>query len=281
MSLSVTVRRPTSDGSRGMSFVPYRKLLTTTRPAKRLLEPLTKHAGRDRTGRISVRHRGGGHRRRFRVLTPLDRFLDQVGTITSVEYDPNRSAFISLVTFPSGQRTYILSPDGVMVGDTVLAARQLVAATVGSRAPLKVLATGVEVHDVELNPGQGGKLIRSAGSAGTILAYEDDGRYVQLKLPSGEVRRVLAECFASIGRVSNLLHASVRLGKAGRTRHLGRRPVVRGKAMNPNSHPHGGGEGVNPIGLKYPKTRWGKHALGVRTRSNKRTQRMILRRRSK
>ncbi len=278
---SVRVRRPTSDGSRGMSFVPYRSILTARRPAKALLASVAKHAGRDARGRISVRHRGGGSRRHYRILRPLNQWLNQPATVRSIEYDPNRSGFIALVQFASGERTYLLAPDGLAVGANVCATTTTPTMMLGNRAPLAVQATGVELHDVELLPGQGGKLVRSAGLAATILAHEDDGRYVQLRMPSGEVRRVLAACYASIGRVSNLLHASVRLGKAGRTRHRGRRPVVRGKAMNPNSHPHGGGEGVNPIGLKYPKTRWGKHALGVRTRTNKRTQGMILRRRAK
>jgi large subunit ribosomal protein L2 len=207
--------------------------------------------------------------------------LNQPGQVASIEYDPNRSGFIALVEFSGGQRTYVLAPDGLVVGATVTASNDSVVPTAGNRAPLAVLPTGVELHDVELNPGQGGVLARSAGSAASVLAREDDGRYVHLRLPSGEVRRVLARCYASIGRMSNLLHSAVRIGKAGRMRHLGRRPIVRGKAMNPNSHPHGGGEGVNPIGLKYPKTRWGKHALGVRTRTNKRTQRMIVRRRAR
>ena len=278
---SVRIRRPTSEASRGMSFVPYRELLTGHAPTKGLLEPLTKHGGRDDRGHISIRHRGGGPRRKFRVIRSLDHWLNQPATVVSIEYDPNRSGFISLVTFANGERSYILSPDGLKAGDGVMAGTESIAPKLGNRAPLKVLPTGVELHDVELLPGQGGKLVKSAGSAATILAHEDDGRFVQLRMPSGEVRRVLSACFASIGRVSNLLHASVRLGKAGRVRNLGRRPVVRGKAMNPNSHPHGGGEGVNPIGLKYPKTRWGKHALGVRTRHNKRTQPQILRRRAK
>lgn len=278
---SVRVRRPTSDGSRGMSFVPYRSVLTARRPARSLLAPLTKTGGRDARGHISIRHRGGGPRRKFRILKPLNHWLNQPATVQSIEYDPNRSSFIALVQFDGGERTYLLAPDGLKVGSTVMATTTAPAGMLGNRAPLAVQATGVELHDIELLPSQGGKLVRSAGMTATILAHEDDGRYVQLRLPSGEVRRVLAACYASIGRVSNLLHASVRLGKAGRTRHRGRRPVVRGKAMNPNAHPHGGGEGVNPIGLKYPKTRWGKHALGVRTRTNKRTQGMILRRRTK
>ena len=279
---SVRVRRPTSPASRGMSFVPYRQFLTKgTKPAKALLAPVKKHGGRDERGHISIRHRGGGPRRKFRLLTPLNRWLNQPATVQSIEYDPNRSGFIALMSFEDGVRTYVLAPDGLKVGDVILATTTTPINKLGNRAPLAMHATGVELHDVELLPGQGGKLVRSAGMAATILAHEDDGRYVQLRMPSGEVRRVLAGCYASIGRVSNLLHSAVRIGKAGRQRHLGRRPVVRGKAMNPNSHPHGGGEGVNPIGLKYPKTRWGKHALGVRTRTNKRTQGMILRRRAK
>ncbi len=279
---AVKVRRPTSDGSRGMSFVPYRELLTTrNKPTKALLGVVNKHGGRDKTGRISVRHRGGGPRRKFRIIQSLDKWLNQVGTVETVEYDPNRSGFISLVRFEDDSRTYILSPHDIKVGAQVTASDAAVKPTIGNRAPLKVMPTGIELHDIELLPGQGGKMVKSAGGAATILAHEDDGKYVQLRMPSGEVRRVIAGCYASIGRVSNLLHSAVRLGKAGRSRHMGRRPEVRGKAMNPNSHPHGGGEGVNPIGLKYPKTRWGKHALGVRTRTNKRTQTMILRRRAK
>ncbi len=281
MSGAVRVRRPTSDGSRGMSFVPYRELLTTSTPTKALLAPLKKHAGRDKTGKISIRHRGGGARRKFRVITPLDRWLNQAGTIQTIEYDPNRSGFISLVSFESGERTYIVSPNGIKVGDTVTAVTEAKPPKLGNRATLAMLPTGIELHDIELLPGQGGKLVKSAGSSATIMAHEDDGRYVQIRMPSGEIRRVLALCYASIGQVSNVLHNTIRIGKAGRMRHMGRRPVVRGKAMNPNSHPHGGGEGVNPIGLTHQKTRWGKHARGVRTRTNKRTRTMILRRRAK
>ena len=278
---SVRVRRPVTSGQRGMSFVPYRSLLTTSKPTKSLLAPLKKQGGRDSSGKISIRHRGGGERRKFRIITPLNKFMDQVGTIQTVEYDPNRSGFISLVQFESGVKTYILSPDGIKVDDTVIATESTLPPKLGNRAPLRNLPTGIELHDIELLPGQGGKMVKSAGSTATIMAFEDDGKYVQIRMPSGEIRRVISGCFASIGRVSNLLHSSVRIGKAGRSRHMGRRPEVRGKAMNPNSHPHGGGEGVNPIGMKYPKTRWGKHALGVRTRTNKRTQSMILRRRAK
>jgi len=281
MSLAVKVRRPTSDGSRGMSFVPYRELLTTQTPTKSLLEPLKKQGGRDKTGRISIRHRGGGAKRKFRVITSLDHWLDQVGTVRTVEYDPNRSGFISLVDFEDGTKTYILSPNGIAVGDTIMATKTVVPPKVGNRSILASLPTGVPIHDIELQPGHGGKMVKSAGSSATIMAHEDSGRYVQVKMPSGEVRRVLSACFASVGQVSNLLHNTIRIGKAGRSRHMGRRPEVRGKAMNPNSHPHGGGEGVNPIGLTHPKTRWGKHARGVRTRTNKRTQAMILARRAK
>lgn len=269
--------KPTTSGRRKMTVTDY-SVLTTKKPIKALTSILKKTDGRDALGHISVRHRGGGAKRRYRILTTLNQELDMPAKIETIEYDPNRSAFIALVKFQSAGRAYILAWEGIKVGQEVVAGRGEVKP--GNRLILAKIPNGTRIYDIELQPGQGGKLVRSAGSAATIVAKEN--KWVQLKLPSGEMRRINKNCFASIGQVSNVTHSSVRIGKAGRKRHMGIRPTVRGKAMHPAAHPHGGGEGVNPIGLKYPKTPWGKHARGVRTRKkNKYSNAMIIRRRKK
>lgn len=272
--------RPTSPAIRHLTYGDFDEL-TKKRPQKSLTIALKKHAGRDNRGHISIRHRGGGAKRLYRLVD--FRMTELAGTVTvdALEYDPNRSAFIALVSYDAGQGTrkaYILAPEGVKVGDTFTLGKTK-RPNLGSRVKLADLAIGADIYNIELQPGHGGQMVRSAGTAATITAKE--GKYAYVKLPSSEIRKVLLECTASVGRVSNPTHNRIRLAKAGRVRHMGIRPTVRGKAMNPNSHPHGGGEGNNPIGLKYPKTPWGKPALGYRTRRNKRTTKFIVARRKK
>lgn len=269
--------KPTTSGRRKMTVTDY-SVLTTKKPEKSLTFTLNKSSGRDRTGQVSVRHQGGGAKRKYRILVSLDKKPNTPAKVETVEYDPNRSAFISLVRFKDNVKAYILAWEGVKVKDEVVAGGTEIQK--GNRLILAKIPNGIGIYDIELQPGQGGKLVRSAGNSATIVAKE--GKWVHIKLPSGEVRRVNKNCFASIGQVSNITHSAQRIGKAGRKRHMGIRPTVRGKAMHPAAHPHGGGEGVNPIGLKYPKTPWGKHALGVRTRKkNKYSHKLILRRRKK
>lgn len=253
--------------------------MTKKRPEKSLTFPLNRTPGRDKTGQISVRHKGGGEKRKYRIVTSLESKLDVKAKVEQIEYDPNRSAFITLVKFQDKTPAYILAWEDAKPSDEVEASEKTEIRP-GNRMKLKNIPNGIGIYDVEMQPGQGGKLIRSAGSSATIVAKE--GNFVHLKMPSGEIRKINKESFASIGQVSNVGHSSERIGKAGRKRHMGVRPTVRGKAMHPAAHPHGGGEGVNPIGLKYPKTPWGKHALGVRTRKKKKySDKMIVQRRKK
>ncbi len=269
--------KPTTPAQRKMSYGDF-GTLTKKRPERSLTVPLQTHAGRDKHGRISVWHRGGGAKRLYRQID--FKFLPFEGTakVESLEYDPNRSSFIALLEMPDKTKKYILAADKMKVGQSVTSGESK-RITLGSRAKLAVIGVGVEIHSIELQPGRGGQIVRSAGGSATITAKE--GKYAYIKMPSSEIRKILLECMASVGSVSNASHNRVRIAKAGRTRHMGIRPTVRGKAMNPVSHPHGGGEGVNPIGLKHPKTPWGKPALGYRTRRNKRTTKFILQRRVK
>lgn len=267
--------QPTSPGRRKASALVSE--VTKHRPVKSLLEPLPKSAGRNAQGRITVRHHGGGHKHFYRVVDFRQDRIDQSAQVVGIEYDPNRTANLALVQFPGGEQRYILAPVGVKPGDSILSSLGPVEVKVGNRTQLQHIPSGWLVHNVELEPRRGGVLARSAGSGIQLLTVE--GRYAHLKLPSGELRLVPKESRASIGRVGNVDQASVRLGKAGKKRWRGVRPTVRGKAMNPVDHPHGGGEGVQPIGMKYPKTPWGKHALGVRTRKPKASDRLIVKRR--
>lgn len=280
--MSIKVYQPTTSGRRKMSVVISEEI-TKKKPEKTLLKPFRRRAGRDRFGHISIRHRGGGAKRMYRALSSLQDRLGLSTKVLAIEYDPNRSSNIALIQYQDKQKAYIIAPKGLKVDSEIQAGYQT-AIKIANRLQLKNIPTGIQIYDLELNPGQGGKIARSAGNYATILAQiEGQGRrakYVQVKLPSGEIRFIHGDCFASIGMVGNEEHSAIRIGKAGRQRHLGWRPTVRGKAMNPNSHPHGGGEGVNPIGLKHPKTPWGKPALGYRTRRNKRTNKFIIKRRS-
>ena len=255
--------KPTSHGRRKMTSQDF-AMVTSTEPEKSLLSPLPKHAGRNSAGRITVRHQGGGAMRRYRLID-FKRSKEGVpATVTSIQYDPNRSARIALLTYEDGEKAYILAPLDLKVGVVV---KNGAGSPIrpGNSMKLADIPQGVLIHGVELTPGMGAQLGRSAGTVITLLAKE--GKYATLKLASGELRKVLLECRATVGQVGNILHSSVIIGKAGRQRHLGIRPTVRGKVMSPRSHPHGGGEGVNPIGLRRgPKTMWGAQALGVKTR---------------
>ncbi len=252
--------------------------ITTNEPEKSLLTPLKGQGGRNNYGRVTVRHQGGGVKRAYRIIDFKRNKLSVPGRVATIEYDPNRSSRIALVFYADGEKRYILAPVGLRVGDEVLAGPDI-EAKVGNALPLSNMPLGTQVHNVELVPGKGGKLVRSAGASAQLLAKEDE--YVTLRMPSGEMRKILARCYATVGQVGNVENANVKLGKAGRSWKLGRRPGVRGVAMDPNSHPHGGGEGRSPIGMAGPKTPWGKPALGVKTRRNKRTNKFIVRRRTK
>ncbi len=273
--MALKTRRPTTPGQRGL-VLQTTDDITTSRPKKSLLRPLKKRAGRNSQGRITVRHRGGGHKRRLRVIDFKRDNPGVPGEVTSIEYDPNRSARIALIKFRNGDWRYILAPNGLRVGDPVEAGEKAEIRP-GNALPLRAIPSGTLVHNVEMKPGRGGQIVRSAGGSAQVLAKED--RYTLLRLPSGEVRYVLSSCMATVGQLSALDHKNVKLGKAGRSRHLGRRPSVRGTVMSPADHPHGGGEGRSPVGMPGPKTPWGKPALGYRTRKNKSTDRFIVRRR--
>ncbi len=275
--MPIKIYRPTSAGRRNMSVSTFEEI-TTSKPEKTLLAPLTSKAGRNNTGRITTRHQGGGHKRRYRIVDFRRDNVGVTGKVTTIEYDPNRSARIALVMYHNGEKRYILAPHGLKVGDTVVSGAGADIRP-GNALPIRSIPLGTVIHNIELYPGRGGQLVRSAGNSAQLLAKE--GSMAQIRLPSGEVRYIDANCMATIGQVSNPDHANVTLGKAGRSRWLGIRPGSRGVAMDPSSHPHGGGEGRSSIGMKAPKTPWGKPALGKRTRVNKRTNKFIVRRSSK
>jgi large subunit ribosomal protein L2 len=275
--MAVKVYKPITPGQRNMTGYGFEEI-TKTEPERALIQPLKRHGGRNALGRITVRHRGGGHRRYIRIVDFKRDKLGIPAKVTAIEYDPNRTSRLALVTYADGEKRYILAPQGLRVGDTVTAGPQAEIRT-GNSLPLSNIPVGTLVHNIELKNGKGGQLVRSAGTAAQLLAKE--GEYAQVRLPSGEVRLVLQSCFATIGQVGNLDHSNIKLGKAGRKRHMGIRPTVRGSAMSPRDHPHGGGEGRQPIGMPGPKTPWGKPTLGYKTRRNKKTDQYIVRRRSK
>jgi large subunit ribosomal protein L2 len=252
--------------------------ITSSKPEKSLLRPLKKRAGRNFRGKITVRHRGGGHKRRYRVIDFKRDKFGVPGRVDAVEYDPNRSARIALVTYADGEKRYIIAPVGLRVGDMVMSGPDA-EIRVGSSLPITNIPVGTMIHNIELHIGKGGQLVRAAGTSAQLLAKE--GRYAHIRLPSGEVRLVNVQCMATIGQVGNTDHGNIKLGKAGRKRWLGFRPSVRGSAMDPASHPHGGGEGRSPIGMPSPKSPWGKPTLGKKTRRNKSTDKWIVRRRRK
>jgi len=268
--------KPTSPGRRAV-VLPSFEEITKSKPEKSLLAPLRKKGGRNAQGRLTVRHRGGGHKRRLRIIDFKRDNLGVPGKVVAIEYDPNRSARIALIQYVDGDKRYNLAPQGLMVGAKIEAGPDA-EITVGNALPLKLIPSGSPVHNVEMHPGRGGQLVRGAGTAAQVLAREES--HVLLRMPSGEVRRINPECMATIGQVGNPDHKNEKLGKAGRKRHIGRRPEVRGSAMNPNDHPHGGGEGRSGIGMPGPKTPWGKPALGYRTRRKSKSMSMIVRRRS-
>jgi large subunit ribosomal protein L2 len=275
--MAIRIYKPTSPGRRAMSISTFEEV-TVSRPERSLLVVLKKNAGRNFRGKITVRHRGGGSRRQYRLIDFRRDKAGLLARVESIEYDPNRSARIALVVYPDGEKRYIIAPLELKVGDTVMSGP---AAEVrpGNSLPLSNIPLGTLVHNVELQPGRGGQLARSAGVSAQLIAKEGD--YATLRLPSGEMRRVHMRCMATIGQVSNIDHSNIKLGKAGKSRWLGRRPHVRGSAMTPRDHPHGGGEGKAPVGHPGPKTPWGKPTLGYKTRRNKSTDRFIVRRRSK
>ncbi len=269
--------RPTSPGRRGMTGSSFEEI-TKSKPEKSLLAPLKRRAGRSNQGKITVRHRGGGAKRRLRVLDFKRDKPGVPGRVAAIEYDPNRSARIALIFYADGDKRYILAPNELKVDDSIKSGPDAEVKP-GNALPLKQIPTGTLIHNIEMEVGRGGQLVRSAGVAAQLMAKE--GKYALVRLPSGEVRRVSINCLATIGQVGNVDHRSVNLGKAGRKRWMGWRPTVRGSAMNPSDHPHGGGEGRAPIGLPGPKTPWGKPALGYRTRKAKASDRMIVKRRGK
>ena len=267
--------KPTSPGRRGATGQTFEEI-TKHKPEKALTVPLKRKAGRNAQGRLTVRHRGGGAKRQLRIIDFKRNNFGVPGKVAAIEYDPNRSARIALIHFANGDKRYILWPVGLKVGDTVMSGAEAEIRP-GNALPMKNIPLGTAVHNVELYLKRGGQMVRSAGSSAQLLAKEGD--YVLLRLPSGEVRKVLADCVATIGQVGNVEHSQMKLGRAGRSRLLGRRPQVRGSAMNPRDHPHGGGEGKAGIGMPGPKTPWGKPALGYRTRRRKDTDKYIVRRR--
>jgi large subunit ribosomal protein L2 len=273
--MGLKVYKPTSPGRRGMSGASFEEL-TKKEPEKSLLVPLKKKGGRSNQGRISVRHRGGGAKRMLRLIDFKRDKIGIPGIVAAIEYDPNRSAHIALIQYSDEEKRYILAPLGLKVGDPIVSGPDAEAKP-GNALPLKAIPSGTFIHNIELHRGRGGQIVRSAGAAAQLMAKE--GSYVLVRLPSGELRRIHSECWATIGQIGNIDHSGVSLGKAGRSRWLGKRPVVRGSAMSPRDHPHGGGEGRSPIGLPGPKTPWGKPAFGVRTRRRKVSDRMIVKRR--
>ena len=267
--------KPTSPGRRGASGPSFEEV-TRSKPQKSLLAPLRRRGGRNNQGKITVRHRGGGAKRRLRLIDFRRDKPGVPGKIASIEYDPNRSARIALVHYADGDKRYIIWPAGLKVGDTVMSGPEA-EIKLGNALPLKNIPAGTVIHNLEMHKGKGAQLVRGAGGAAQLLAREED--YALVRLPSGEVRRIFAECMATVGQVGNVEHSQIKLGRAGRKRLMGRRPHVRGSAMNPRDHPHGGGEGRSPIGLPGPKSPWGKPTLGYRTRRRKDTNKYIVRRR--
>jgi large subunit ribosomal protein L2 len=273
--MAIKIYKPTSPGRRGMSGFTFEEI-TRAQPERSLLRSKHSKAGRNNQGRVTVRHRGGGHKRQYRLIDFRRDKTGVPGRVESIEYDPNRTARIALVVYADGEKRYILAPLGLQVGARLMSGPEA-EIRVGNALLLRNIPLGTVVHNVELQPGRGGQLARSAGVGAQLMAKEGD--YAQLRLPSGEVRRIALTCMATIGQVGNTEHANISLGKAGRRRWQGWRPAVRGSAMEPNSHPHGGGEGRSPIGMPGPKTPWGKPALGYKTRKNKRSNQYIVRRR--
>ena len=274
--MAIKKYKPTSNGRRNMTGSDFAEITTST-PEKSLLQPLKNHAGRNNNGRITVRHQGGGHKRQYRVIDFKRNKDNVVATVQTIEYDPNRSANIALVHYEDGVKAYILAPKGLQVGMKLVSGPDT-DIKVGNALPLENIPVGTVIHNIEMKPGKGGQLIRSAGTSAQVLGKE--GKYVLIRLNSGEVRMILAACRATIGSVGNEQHELINIGKAGRSRWMRKRPTVRGSVMNPNDHPHGGGEGKAPIGRKAPVSPWGQPALGYKTRDKKaKSDKLIVRRR--
>ena len=276
--MAIKSYKPITNGRRDMTVLVYKNEITTDTPERSLLAPLSKKGGRNNTGRITVRHQGGGAKRKYRIID-FKRNKDNIpATVVSIEYDPNRSANIALVCYADGEKRYILAPKDLKVGAQVMSGEN-VDVKVGNVMPLGNMPVGTIIHNIEMHPGRGGQLVRSAGTKAQILGREE--RYVLVRLTSGEVRKILSVCRATIGEVGKADYMNVNIGKAGRTRHMGINPTVRGSVMNPNDHPHGGGEGRAPVGRKAPLTPWGKPALGKKTRNTKKkSNELIVRRRN-
>lgn len=274
--MALKLFNPTSPGRRGMSGPSFAEV-TASKPYKPLLERIKSNAGRNNQGRITTRHRGGGARRMYRIIDFKRNKLGIPAKVSTIEYDPNRSAYIALLNYVDGEKRYILAPQGLKVGDTISSGAEA-EPRVGNALPLSAVPLGTVIHNIELQPGHGGQLVRSAGVSAQMMAKEGD--YATVRLPSGEMRRVPARCMATIGQVGNVDHENQNIGKAGRSRWMGRRPTVRGSAMNPRDHAHGGGEGRHPIGGQ-PKTPWGLPAMGLKTRTNKKSDQFIVRSRKK
>lgn len=273
--MGIKVYKPTTNGRRNMTGSDFAEITTST-PEKSLLVSMSKTAGRNNTGRITVRHHGGGHKRKYRVIDFKRTTDNVVAKVATIEYDPNRTANIALIVYSNGVKSYILAPKGLEVGMTVVSGPEA-DIKVGNALPLSNIPVGTLIHNIELKPGKGGQLVRSAGASAQVLGSE--GKYTLVRLQSGEVRMILSTCRATIGVVGNEQQSLINLGKAGRTRHMGIRPTVRGSVMNPNDHPHGGGEGRQPVGRKSPMTPWGKPALGLKTRNKKaKSSKLIVRR---
>jgi len=273
--MAIKIYRPTSAGRRNMTGAAFDEV-TRSKPERSLLAPLRNKGGRNNRGVITMRHQGGGHKRRYRIIDFRRDKWNVPGRVETIEYDPNRSARIALVVYQDGERRYILAPAELRVGDSIMSGPNAEVRP-GNALPIRSIPLGTVIHNIELYPGRGGQLVRSAGNSAQLLAKE--GTMAQVRLPSGEVRYIDVNCLATIGTVSNSDHSNLNQGKAGRKRWLGVRPSVRGIAMDPSGHPHGGGEGRSPIGMKAPKTPWGKPALGKKTRRNKNTNKFIVRRR--
>ena len=275
--MAIKKYKPTTPGRRGMTVTDY-SVLSKVDPERSLLESKKKHAGRNNTGKITVRHHGGGNRVKYRVIDFKRNKFDVPATVKTLEYDPNRSAFIALVEYEDGAKSYILAPDGLKVGDTIMAGPNADIKP-GNALPFENIPVGTMIHNIELYPGKGAQLVRSAGVAAQLMAKENG--MATVRLPSGEYRKVRLNCIACIGQVGNVDHANIAVGKAGRKRHMGIRPTVRGSVMNPCDHPHGGGEGKAPVGRPGPVTPWGKPAMGYKTRKKKNaTDKFIVKRRN-
>ncbi len=269
--------KPTTAKRRHATYDDFSDLSKGKSPEKRLVKYRKRVSGRNNQGKITVRHRGGGAKRNIRIIDFKRDKFDIPAIVKSIEYDPNRGARIALLSYLDGEKRYIVAPLGLKEGDKIVSSKELVEIKTGNAMPLKFIPAGIPVYNIEMEPGRGGKIARGAGNSVRVMGVE--GKYAQIKMPSGEIRLVKKECLCTVGRASNPDKMHIKIGSAGRKRHLGIKPTVRGTAMNPNDHPHGGGEGKQPIGLKHPKTKWGKIAFGVKTRRKRRSNKMIVKRR--